>query len=305
MNLCSKCLFGTLQALIAMVWVFFTPSVACAQGTGVPVYTWDSFGDKQMLGAAEKLFAAGVLIRETVLTNQLYSRKSCELALSAPRTKRLTGRELWELSRAAHLRVGWYYLSTRTSRWEVTIAAGYALTTDGAVATCFHVVRPPENFKEGYLVAVDENGQAYPVTEVLAANAAADACIVRLAAHDLKPLPLSTNVFPGDRCVCYSDPMGERGYFSDGVVSRFLAPRLPDGSVVKSVTRLDVTTDWAPGSSGAAVVDEYGNAIGHVAMISSLSRRSSGGRGSGSPLITIHEAVSARDVLALTHPPAK
>ena len=54
------------------------------------------------------------------------------------------------------------------------------------------------------------------------ASADADACILRINAKDLKPLALNTNIFPGDACFCFSDPMGERGYFSDGIVSRFL-----------------------------------------------------------------------------------
>jgi hypothetical protein len=184
----------------------------------------------------------------------------------------------------------------------MSTGGGYALTTNGALATCFHIVRPPEDMAEGYLVVVDESGQAYPVTEILAGNADADACILRAAANDLKPLALNTNVVPGQRCVCYSDPLGERGYFSDGIVSRFLAPRLPNGKVVKTITRLDVTTDWAPGSSGAAVLDECGNAIGHVSTMNNLPKQSPGKRGGGSTLITIHEAASAKDVLALIKP---
>jgi hypothetical protein len=289
---------------LASAIVFGCANVSHAQGAGVPVYTWDSFGNEEIMTAAEKLYDSGKLIRETSLTNQLRSRKSCELKLGAPRTEKLAGRDLWAIARAAHLRVGWYYFSTRTEQWEVTLAAGYALTTDGAVATCFHVARLPENCKEAYLIAVGENGQAYPVTEILAANAEADACILRVEAKDLKPIALNTNVFPGDHCVCYSDPLGERGYFSDGIVSRFLALRLRNGKIIKSVTRLDVTTDWAPGSSGAAVLDDCGNAIGHVAMISNLTDRPASRRGGGSTLITIHEAVSAKDVLALIKPPA-
>jgi hypothetical protein len=89
-------------------------------------------------------------------------------------------------------------------------------------------------------------------------------------------------------------------------VSRFLAPRpLRDGtnSVPRNrapreeATRLDVTTDWAPGSSGAAVLDEWGNAIGHVTAIAALG--DSTRKQAGPTLITLHEAVSAHDVLSL------
>jgi hypothetical protein len=289
--------------MIASAAILGCENYSRAQGAGVPVYVDDSFCYDQVMSEGKKLYKAGKLtVPASVLTNQLFERKSCELKLTAPRAEKLGSRDLWAVARAAHLQVGWYYRKTDSEKWIITTGGGYALTKDGAVATCFHVMCPPEDMEEGFLFAADESGQAYPVTEILAGNAAADACIVRVATSDLKPLALNTNVFPGDRCVCYSDPHGERGYYSDGIVSRFLAPRR-NGKVMKSATKLNVTTDWAPGSSGAAVLDECGNAIGHVSFISSLYSRSENRRGDTD--ITLHEASSAKDVLALVKPPAK
>jgi hypothetical protein len=155
------------------------------------------------MAAAEKLRTAGKLtVPAEVLSNQLFERKSCELNLPTPRTEKLASRDLWAVARAAHLRVGWYFHTTKSDQCMMTAGGAYALTTNGVVATCFHVVRPPEDMAEWYLVVVDETGQAYPVTEILAADADADACILRVAANNLKPLALNTNVTPGDRCVC-------------------------------------------------------------------------------------------------------
>lgn len=297
-------LFRSVRGLLVLAGVLGSVFISRAQGTGVPVYTRDATDEEQIRAVVDKLCDAGKLVRETVLTNQ-FRRANCTLALLAPRQERLTGRQLWSVARAAHLRVGWFYHCAKCGKWHIDLAAGYPLTKDGAVATCFHVVRMPEYSKEGYLIAANEAGQVFPVTEILAANPDTDACILRVSAQDFKPVALNPEVFPGDRCVCFSDPLGERGYFSDGIVCRFLNPRLDNGRIAKFVTRLDVTTDWAPGSSGAAVLDECGNAIGHVTSITSLSDRQSGSRRNGPTLITIHEAVSAKDVLALVHPPAK
>jgi hypothetical protein len=84
-----------------------------------------------------------------------------------------------------------------------------------------------------------------------------------------------------------------------------------------------VSTDWAPGSSGAAVLDEYGNAIGHVSLVAPMSPtgrlakamsaepvKDAVAVGSEKPkkagrapeetvVITLHEAVAARAVRAL------
>lgn len=297
--------------------IFLAKSAACllltagavfrssAQGTGVPVYSDSAADEKIIRAAAEKLRVAGRQLNAAAVTNQL-NRKTCVLPLPAPNTAPLSHRELWATARTAHLRVGWYFLCSRCNNWHLDLAAGYAITADGAVTTCHHVVAPPEFYKEGFLVVAAENGEIFPVKEILAANRRLDVCILRVAGNGLKALPLQTEVYPGDRCVCFSDPLGERGYFSEGIVSRFLAPRpkrdgtnAPPAAKVspEPVTRLDVTTDWAPGSSGAAVLDEFGNAIGHVTAIETLGDQ--GRRRPGPTLITIHEAVSARDVLSL------
>ncbi len=296
--------------LLLLACAVVTVTIGRAQSPTVPLYLADSRADTRLQDEAKRLRDAGALSRETVLTNQ-FTRTSCQLALPAPRSTRLAGRELWAASRAAHVRVGWNFLCTKCNNWHLNLAGGYALTKDGAVATCFHVVKLPANFKEGFLIATDEQGRMHAVTEILAGDERTDACIIRTSARDLKPLPLSTNVFPGDRAFCFSDPLGQRGYFSDGIVNRFLARHPNNSTNLPPVTRLNVTTDWAPGSSGSAVLDELGNAIGHVTTITTLPSVPTPKAGdSTSPkaertLITLHEAVSARDVLALIQKPSK
>lgn len=286
-------------------------TLARAQSPSVPLFPTDSRDDTALKAAATKLRESGALLPLAALTNQL-SRTNCALTLPAPRKTRLSGRELWAAARAAHVRVGWNFLCTKCNHWHLDLAGGYAITKDGAVATCFHVVKRPANFKEGSLVAADEDGHVHPVVEILAANARADACVLRIAAKDLKPLPLQTDVTPGDRCFCFSDPLDERGYFSDGIVNRFLARYPRRNTNAPPVTRLNVTTDWAPGSSGSAVLDEFGNAIGHVTTILTLpggdAKAADGEKGKRAlepTLITLHEAVSAKDVLALIQKPGK
>lgn len=282
-----------------------------AQSAKVPVIPVDARDETALKDAVTKVREAGLLVPEATLTNQL-SRASCQLTLPATKKTRLSGRELWAAARAAHMRVGWNFLCTRCNNWHMNFAGGYALTKDGAVATCAHVLKRPANFKEGSLVVADEEGRIFPVLEILAANSATDVCILRIAAKDLKPLPLGTDVTPGDRAFCFSDPLDQRGYFSDGIVNRFLERTRTSGTnnTPTIITRLNVTTDWAPGSSGSAVLDEFGNAIGHVTTITTLPnapKSADADKSKSAPertLITLHEAVSAKDVLALIQKPA-
>jgi hypothetical protein len=230
------------------------------------------------------------------------------LTLPAPGRTRLPGREICVAARRSHLRVGWSYVCDKCGKWHLSLSGGYALTANGAVATCFHVVDPAREIRQGCLVAVDEQETLLPVTEVLAASRDSDACIVRVRGGHLRPLPLNTSVYPGDTAYCYSDPAQHRDYFSAGIVNRFYqlsAPRSADArsSSAGTLTRINVSNDWAPGSSGSAVLDDCGNAIGHVLSISTVLDESASKAKTSQPekpaSIVFHEAVSARDVLLL------
>ena len=284
------------------------------QAPGVPIYKQgrkQSNLDAGLCDGSKQLFSTGTVAKLQVIKQQL-KRTSCSLELPPPNRNKLSSRELCSLAREAHMRVGWSYLCDKCDQWHLNLAGGYLLTTNGAVATCYHVVRPGREIKDGCLVAATDGGKLFPVLEVLAANRYSDAAIVRIAGDGFHPLPLQTNVYPGDLAFCYSDPLEERGYFSDGIINRFYqfpgrrAFSAPESSAY-APTRLNVSTDWAPGSSGSAVLDEYGNAIGHVSTISAVADEeesdSTDSRTLGPTMIVFHEAVSAQDVLRLIKQP--
>jgi len=282
-----------------------------AQAPDVPVYRQgrrENQYEEQVRQAAKSLFAGSGTVVKLSDVNEQLQRTSCQLELPAPKSRQLSSRELCVLARQSHLRVGWVYLCDKCEQWHVNLAGGYALTADGAVATCFHVVQPDKGMREGCLIAADEDAKVYPVTEILAAHRYSDACIVRVDIPRVAALPLNTNVWPGDLAYCYSDPLDHRGYFSTGIVNRFYQfPgrrrfSAPAGSAY-APTRLNVSTDWAPGSSGSAVLDQFGNAIGHVSTISAMADEETSDTSDshivGPTMIVFHEAVSARDILRL------
>lgn len=236
------------------------------------------------------------LLSSAVVTSQL-SRQSTDIKLPRTADKKLSDREIAQRSRQAHVRVGWHFLCKKCDHWHQNLAGGYLITADGAVATCYHVVEPDKNQREGYLVAANSEGQLLPVTEILAADESADAAIIRVKLPaPVAPLPLNSNVYPGDAAWCFSDPLGRSGYFSKGMVNRFYFQKRKGDEAV----RLEVSTDWAPGSSGSAVLDECGNAIGHVSEISTGGMpRSRGTNQSTTSVIVFHSAIPAADVLAL------
>jgi hypothetical protein len=296
-----------------------------AQAPGVPICDLGSQESQyrtELVNAAKEIFDAGEGLRMSAVKKQL-KRPTCQLALQEAGAIRLPAREVCVLARRGHVRIGWWHLCAGCGKWHLNLAGGYWLTADGAAATCFHVVEPSTEVKDGCLVALDEAGKIHPVVEVLAANRESDACIVRIEGKGFTPLALNTNTYPGDTVYCFSDPINHREYFSAGIVNRFYQPakvRRSGSRAAEAVlpTRINVSTDWAPGSSGSAVLDECGNVVGHVSSVSMpnapaparAAPKASGASGEPKPKaqtaqppkltpIVFHEAVSARDVQRL------
>ncbi len=307
--------FSRAAALSVLLTGLLWPAIsALAQAPDVPIYKQgrkESQEESALRLAARDLYRTGTVAKLEVVQAQL-KRASCELKLPEPATNRLGSRELCERARRSHLRVGWSYMCDRCDEWHLNLAGGYPLNASGAVATCYHVVNPGHEIKAGCLVAVNEEGKLFAVTEVLAANRYSDAAIVRVAGEGFQALPLNTRVYPGDFACCYSDPLDHRGYFSSGIINRFYQfpgrrPFSAPTSAGFSPTRLNVSTDWAPGSSGSAVLDGCGNAIGHVSTIAVAADEEASDTPDVPPalaaMIVFHEAVAARDVLLLVRPP--
>lgn len=282
---------------------------ATAWPAEVPIYkeSPEAHEHAEITNAVRLVRESGKAIQIAAAREQL-RRPMCKLELPKPNTNPLSAREVWQRARDAHIRIGWSYLCNSCEEWHLNLAGGYALTADGAVAASYHSVEPGRNMRQGFLIAMTEDDKVFAVTEVLAANRYGDTCILKVQKTNLSPLPLSTNAQPGDVVYCFSDPLGRRGYFSRGIVNRLF--RLPErrmanvpGAPAFAPTWMNVDTDWGPGSSGSAVLDEFGNAIGQVATISvdDEGERRVGGSGatSGSALMVFHDAVSARDVFGL------
>jgi hypothetical protein len=270
-----------------------------AQAPGVEVVCDRGEEYAALVEQANECRLAGKLLPPPVLLEQL-TRTSCVVNLPKPATRQLTPRQIWQRSKEAHVRLGWHYLCNKCDKWHLNLAGGCFLTADGVIATCYHVVKPNPEHREAYLVAADDQNNLLPVTEVLAGNALADTAIVRAKVKSpVKPLALNTKVYPGDGAWCYSDPLGRSSYFSEGMVNRFYYRKAKD----KEGPCMEVSTAWAPGSSGSAVVDACANVIGLVSAIWPSGPSNSNGTNqaskAASPAITFHCASRAADVLAL------
>lgn len=245
-----------------------------------------------LLEIASKMVKPERFLSHEAVKAQLKSPKPTLISLVAESTQSKSSRDVARTARAAHLRIGWFYRCTRCDKMHLNMAGAYAVAPD-VVATANHVIEPPATLKEGSLIVANADNEIFATIAILGTDAKADAALIRVSAGGLKPLPLRADVELGEPAYCFSDPLKHRGYFSAGIVNRLYSLDSTEGAASQ---RLNVSTDWAQGSSGSAVLDEYGNVIGHVARIQTFNSNPAPSNGT---TLVLHEAIPAKTVLNL------
>tara|TARA_Y100000588_G_scaffold54304_1_gene51527 strand:+ start:21023 stop:21913 length:891 start_codon:yes stop_codon:yes gene_type:complete len=196
-------------------------------------------------------------VKAANLIKQL-NRDKCKLTLPKPGHKKLTSVEIMGKYRKGVLVVSGFYKCSRCPNWHNGAASGFMLTEDGVFCTSYHVVDKKNN---DTMVIMTGDGRIAPVVEVLAANKATDLAILRVAGEGYTPLPLATGAKPGEKIRVLSHPDRRFYTLSEGIISRRWLDQTP-GKGQRSM--LTITADFAKGSSGAPVFNEFGAVIGSV-----------------------------------------
>ena len=308
-----------------LLW-FWAVSQAIAQAPGVVIEEWvNQEQHSALLKKALALRDSGELTPGEKLKEQFKNPEPALIRTSPPHTAPLDPTLLARRAREIRLWIMALYICPKCRNWHLQdFAAAYAVAPD-VLVTCEHAFsermgrQPKEGFKESYLLVRDSQHRLFGVKSILAVNSVMDAALLRVDPPHLIPVPLNDQLAPGDPVFCYSDPLGQTGYFSDGILNRFYwSPGRrgsPDSLEQLSYLRVNFGTDWAPGSSGAPILDQCGNVAGHVSSIQALSRpqpdvqmtqnkseeknQKQPVANFNPPLITIHEGIPARGVMAL------
>ena len=280
-----------------LVWLLIQSLFAQREGTPIVDQTPEGINkaNAAIIAKIRPLIDARKLMSRDEVKKRFVETETGVIDLLPANHKALSREEVAIVAQAANLRVGYCYLCEKCDDWHLSLAGGYPVAPD-VVATCEHVIESPMKMLEGYLIVADQEGNAYPVTSVLACSSVMDTALIRVEGANFKPLALNATVGQGTSAYCYSSPLGQLGYFSEGIVNRFLWDRTYKGGDKDSLDtarhlRVNFSTDWAPGSSGSAVLDQAGNAIGHVSQIAELS----GGK-NNQRMITLHTGIPAHSV---------
>ena len=268
---------------------------------------------------AQKVTEAGArLIQERKLPpaesirKQVQARTARLKLPTATAHQKLEPPDLCDRLRESTLAVGTIYKCPDCGEWHFNSSAGFVVAENGIICTCCHVVvgeDPGE--KEPHLVAADAAGHVYPVRGVLAADLESDTCFLQIEASGLKPLPLRTGIRAGERVYCLSHPGGYFFMFTEGMVARL--NRRPNdvldehgksnGQYTRPILFLNVTAEFAPGSSGAPIVDEAGNVVAQVASIADAGEPDTGDEHAApSPSVPVRFCTATEEILRLTEP---
>jgi len=181
-------------------------------------------------------------------------QQTCRLKLPPPPTRALAPEELPEAVEMGVAVIG-RIAKVKGRPQLATTATGFFLTESGALATCWHVVNWDRLIG---LTVMTRDGRVCPVRQVLAVSTNYDLAILQVEGTGFTPLPVAPNVRQGAPVWVLGHPFPWYYMLTSGIASGYytLANRATE------VTILDITADFANGSSGAPVLNEYGAVIG-------------------------------------------
>lgn len=215
--------------------------------------------------------------------------------LLAASTAPLTREAIYARAAASTVLFGTAYKCDKCTRWHSSMASGVIIDPAGVIATNHHVAVAGKGSAMGVLLA---DGTFLPVLEVLAANQRQDVALVRVdtAGKMLPALPVRTDLAAGAEVLCMSNPDNCAGYLSEGIIARYSRQPSPKGN---GPVWMQITADYAKGSSGGPILDHNGNVVGLVSSTNSVYYDAGKGGTPTNLQMVRHNCVPAQSISAL------
>ncbi len=252
-----------LTATVIISYVLSAPAAAPAPTE--PGFIDDDEVYEKFFDQLEGLAKAQKPLAHAQLIAKLRSGKA-NVAPQAPRDKALSPEEVYKTALSSVFIIGSLYPED-DGFWEVgTYATAWVIAADGVLVTNWHVF---EDLNKGEVFgAADIQGHVYPLTDFLGGDKTADVAIFRIAAKGLTPLPVSPVYADVGSWVAALSHPGDLFYvFTQGTVTRYSTNKTDDG---RRERWMNVTVEFASGSSGAPILNKYGAVVGMAASTLSL-----------------------------------
>jgi len=159
---------------------------------------------------------------------------------------------------------------------HVNPASGYVIDEDGLIVTNQHVIESFTNGEDGNknltMQIMTSSGKVYPVIEIISASKRYDLAVVKVdtGGDKLIPIAFGEDAEVGDDVYVLSNPQGMLFYFSSGIVSRYYLLRSNPHDFHDAIPEMQITAEYAVGSSGAPVVNNKGNLVSTVSTTQSV-----------------------------------
>ena len=254
---------GLIQSDLLFAIAFLSSGLGCFSVSGSDEFIDDagiksSFETK--LGA---LFEAGGIPKATDILKQLREEKRSELTLPAlAPTLENHQPEVYDRTRNASLVLGHLYLCGKCENYHANLAGGVILSPDGLVLTNYHVI----DFKDAIVFgAMTANGTIFGIEKVVASSKQHDLALLKLReAKDLTYVVPQEKIETGEEIFVISHPDGHFYTLTKGYVARkYLTPE-------QKTPMLQITADFAKGSSGAGIFNARGELAGIATSTSSI-----------------------------------
>ncbi|MDP4153669.1 MAG: trypsin-like peptidase domain-containing protein [Bacillota bacterium] len=219
-------------------------------------------------GAVKQTVASGLNIRHVKLSRSDTSsseESSGDSSATAPAPttgKVLTAKQISEMASPAVFYIEVYEsLDDLNSDAPIASGSGFFINADGVAVTNYHVIE-----STSAAVITTTEGEKYRVTNIIAYDKDRDYAVIRvsktsqsgklkgsfpyLTMHEL------TSLSNGDVVYTIGSPQGLQNSISDGIVSNSKRA-LDDGQ-----TYIQITAPISEGSSGGALLNEYGEVVG-------------------------------------------
>lgn len=195
-----------------------------------------------------------------------------------PFNRPLTNEEIYRKCSDAVLMFGNYYKYDEKGEMYAGVgASATALTPDGICMTNYHVMEAlikkdwheiKEVNEDSLYYVGTRQGKVYPIIRILGYSKAGDIAFFQVDTRDdkLAYLPIGTPLETGAEISVISHPQQLFYMFARGVVAR----NTTYGNKFPNTDRMEITADYAVGSSGAPILDKYGNIAGMVASTTGL-----------------------------------
>lgn len=157
------------------------------------------------------------------------------------------------------------------------LGTAFPISENGICVTNYHVLndilgsKKNADHRDGMYCVATLGGDVYFVDRLLAYSQNNDLAVFSAATRGarLSPVPFGTPAQVGAPVYCISHPQGFFYYFSKGIVASNVIVSSqqtavgynPEGRIP---IRMEITADYGIGSSGAPILDQYGNLAGIV-----------------------------------------